>query len=529
MNQEKQPEALRLADLLEYISNNSEDSWQAFDEAAAELRRLHAQNTEQRAELVAEAARTAEEKLRADQMTEQHRMQSNIRADVEAERDRFRAAYNEWHDKTEWVQETARPKELGMHRADVLRERIANLEAQLSAIGAGGVESLRKSGTARGQSGFEAWWRDKYPSFAMHAPDVWEAAMHHATQPARESLQQSAQDAIDRDTHFYLAGWNGAEREVEANAHFNAALQAAPPAPAAVAVPQVYTAQPLKNEAQGFICDMALEYGAELLNDEGTIYSFNQEQMIAFTEANRSAPAQEHATQGQTFAQWWDAQRKAAAERAPGDDWMDLSADDREQYEAAFNAGARSATQEPATQLAGQGQDDLRFDALQDSAYAAGMLTGWNLCIAGDEATFAKQRGDRMTGAIRALKEANAATPAQAQEDAQIAKLTTAYTELSNMFLDQIVAQQAAWIEWQHGEGAEAAMGWIENGLCGPGHIPDEDAPYGKEAQAWYDANNSDPFPVCQCGRPSNIMWMGAGFCCKAHHDAARAAQGGAA
>lgn len=58
-----------------------------------------------------------------------------------------------------------------------------------------------------------------------------------ATQPAREWLQQSAQDATDRDTHFYLAGWNGAEREVEANAHFNAALQAAPPAPAGVAVP----------------------------------------------------------------------------------------------------------------------------------------------------------------------------------------------------------------------------------------------------------------------------------------------------
>lgn len=114
-----------------------------------------------------------------------------------------------------------------------------------------------------------------------------------------------------------------------------------------------------------------------------------------------------------------------------------------------------------------------------------------------------------------------------AQQDAQIAKLTTAYAELSKMFHDQIVAQQSAWIEWQHGEGAEAAMGWIENGLCGPGHIPDEDAPYGKEAQSWYDANNSDPFPACQCGRPSNIMWMGAGFCSKAHHDAARASNEG--
>lgn len=114
-----------------------------------------------------------------------------------------------------------------------------------------------------------------------------------------------------------------------------------------------------------------------------------------------------------------------------------------------------------------------------------------------------------------------------AHQNEEIAKLTTAYTELSKMFHDQVVAQQSAWIEWQHGEGAETAMGWIENGLCGPGHIPDEDDPYGKEAQAWYDANNSDPFPACQCGRPSNMMWMGMGFCSQAHHDAAMAATKG--
>lgn len=116
-----------------------------------------------------------------------------------------------------------------------------------------------------------------------------------------------------------------------------------------------------------------------------------------------------------------------------------------------------------------------------------------------------------------------------AQQDERIAKITTAYGELSKILHDQIVAQQSAWIEWQHGQGAEAAMVWIGNGLWGPGHIPDEDAPYGKEAQAWYDANNSDPFPACHCGRPSNIMSMGIGFCCKAHHDAARASNGGKA
>ncbi len=85
------------------------------------------------------------------------------------------------------------------------------------------------------------------------------------------------------------------------------------------------------------------------------------------------------------------------------------------------------------------------------------------------------------------------------------------------------VAQQAAWIEWQHGKGAEEAMGWIQNGLFGPGLIPDEDEPYGKEAQAYFDANRSDPFPTCYCGRPSNHLWMGQGFCCQEHYNTRRA------
>lgn len=82
---------------------------------------------------------------------------------------------------------------------------------------------------------------------------------------------------------------------------------------------------------------------------------------------------------------------------------------------------------------------------------------------------------------------------------------------------DMVVANQAAWIEWQHGKGAEAAMTWIHNGLLGHGHIPDETAPWGKEAQAWFDANRAEPFPVCYCGRPSHHLWMGKGACCDEH------------
>lgn len=97
---------------------------------------------------------------------------------------------------------------------------------------------------------------------------------------------------------------------------------------------------------------------------------------------------------------------------------------------------------------------------------------------------------------------------------------------LSKIVHNMVVAEQAAWIEWQHGEGAEAAMHWIGNGLAGPGHIPNEAEPYGKDAQAWYDANKADPFPTCYCGRPSNILHMGKGYCSTEHHDAATAYEG---
>jgi hypothetical protein len=46
---------------------------------------------------------------------------------LQAEIDMLKGALKEWSDKTEWVQETAQPLELGMHRADVLKQRIENL------------------------------------------------------------------------------------------------------------------------------------------------------------------------------------------------------------------------------------------------------------------------------------------------------------------------------------------------------------------------------------------------------------------
>lgn len=53
---------------------------------------------------------------------------------LQTERDRFRAAWQEWNEKTQWVQETALMRELGKHRADVLRERIEALQNRIDAM-----------------------------------------------------------------------------------------------------------------------------------------------------------------------------------------------------------------------------------------------------------------------------------------------------------------------------------------------------------------------------------------------------------
>jgi hypothetical protein len=42
----------------------------------------------------------------------------------------YKKALEVWLDKTEWVQETVKPHELGMHRADVLKQRIEATLAQ---------------------------------------------------------------------------------------------------------------------------------------------------------------------------------------------------------------------------------------------------------------------------------------------------------------------------------------------------------------------------------------------------------------
>ena len=88
---------------------------------------------------------------------------------------------------------------------------------------------------------------------------------------------------------------------------------------------------------------------------------------------------------------------------------------------------------------------------------------------------------------------------------------------LADSFNNVLTAMQAAWIEWKHGKGAESAMEWIHNQLEGPGNCPDENEPWGKDAQAWWDSHKSDVFPDCPCGRPSNTLSRGHGYCSWAH------------
>lgn len=119
--------------------------------------------------------------------------------------------------------------------------------------------------------------------------------------------------------------------------------------------------------------------------------------------------------------------------------------------------------------------------------------------------------------AMRALLQGSREAAAERADSFERATQT-----LSRINHDFTVVMQAAWIEWQHGRGAEAAMSWIHNTLAGPGNIPDEDEPYAKEAQAYFDANRHDPLPTCFCGRPSNRSWMKQGFCSEQHANEAK-------
>lgn len=87
MNQAQQPEAIQLARFFESMQSSSHrwhDGTPVHEKAAAELRRLHGRVQELEAALVKEAARTASEKTRADQMSLQHDAQAALNREARA-------------------------------------------------------------------------------------------------------------------------------------------------------------------------------------------------------------------------------------------------------------------------------------------------------------------------------------------------------------------------------------------------------------------------------------------------------------
>ena len=96
----EQPEALRLANVIK--GSGQFTDLLSLDAAAAELRRMHTENEI----LIAE------------------------NASMRSAFDRLGCAYDEWIEKTDWVQKSTKLAELGRHRADILRLRIESLHTE---------------------------------------------------------------------------------------------------------------------------------------------------------------------------------------------------------------------------------------------------------------------------------------------------------------------------------------------------------------------------------------------------------------
>jgi len=62
-------------------------------------------------------------------IVEQHRLEEAARL-IEM----LEAALRDWHERTEWVQQTSLTHELGLHRADVLRQRIESRDAEIERL-----------------------------------------------------------------------------------------------------------------------------------------------------------------------------------------------------------------------------------------------------------------------------------------------------------------------------------------------------------------------------------------------------------
>ena len=62
-------------------------------------------------------------------------LEAHIKEALAQQEPNYKKALEVWLDKTEWVQETVKPHELGMHRADVLKQRIQEVSLQRTWVG----------------------------------------------------------------------------------------------------------------------------------------------------------------------------------------------------------------------------------------------------------------------------------------------------------------------------------------------------------------------------------------------------------
>lgn len=341
MTGQKQPEAQQIADRLnDNLMAFGDDRCRSKKRAIDELRRLYAENTAQHAELVAEAARTSEEKLRADQMTEQHRMQCNMRQESE-------------------------------DVLDAAKEHIRDLEAQLSAIGAGGVEALRKRDGL--QQSAEVVEPEFFTVFASHngGKIALPGYSNETEKGVKDLVLQAARQEGYKGTVagrlLELGWWIGPV--------FASSADAAAPAQA-VAVPEV---------------------GSAWRHTNGAAY-----RVIAIANADTEDHARYPVTvvyQGENGKTW--------ARRAS--DWLRSMTPDP------------TPAQEHATQLAGQGQDALqevfkRADRLID------VMDDYDQNAPEHRSYVSGAYEDSLNDLRRAVTAARAA-PAQAQEDARDAEL----------------------------------------------------------------------------------------------------------
>ncbi len=92
--------------------------------------------------------------------------------------DKQELANNIWHEKTEWVQETAHPQELGMHRADALKKRIERLHALNGEL----LEALKQAEAHLEYTGWGDGWERECAREAK-LPELVRAAIAKAEGP----------------------------------------------------------------------------------------------------------------------------------------------------------------------------------------------------------------------------------------------------------------------------------------------------------------------------------------------------------